>query len=201
MIAMQYSFTLPADYDMAILERRIAEKGSALDQHEPLLLKTYNVARRGEMATLSNENLYAHFYVWKDAAGISDFLCSAGFKGLVQSFGWPTVRVWPVVLACELIEIQKARYATRELVMLPPFTSLGELRKVEAVSASDALKDGAVGAVTAFEPTAWSMVRLRAWKAPRSEDRSPTTQAYAVQHVCNPPDRRWPRLKLPQVMS
>ena len=66
---------------MAILERRIAEKGSALDQCEPLLLKTYNVARRGEMATLSNENLYAPFYVWKDAAGISDFLCSAGFKG------------------------------------------------------------------------------------------------------------------------
>jgi hypothetical protein len=27
MIAMQYSFALPADYDMAIVDRRIAEKG------------------------------------------------------------------------------------------------------------------------------------------------------------------------------
>jgi hypothetical protein len=30
-LAMQYRFALPADYDMAIVERRIAEKGPALD--------------------------------------------------------------------------------------------------------------------------------------------------------------------------
>ncbi len=27
MIAMQYSFTLPADYDMSIVDRRIRDKG------------------------------------------------------------------------------------------------------------------------------------------------------------------------------
>ena len=31
MIAMQYSFVLPADYDMAIIDRRIREKGPLLD--------------------------------------------------------------------------------------------------------------------------------------------------------------------------
>jgi hypothetical protein len=31
MLAMQYSFTLPADYDMAIIYNRIREKGHLLD--------------------------------------------------------------------------------------------------------------------------------------------------------------------------
>ena len=31
MIAMQYSFTLPADYDMSIVDRRIRDKGPLLD--------------------------------------------------------------------------------------------------------------------------------------------------------------------------
>jgi Domain of unknown function (DUF4865) len=31
MIAMQYNFTLPADYDMSVIDRRIADKGPLLD--------------------------------------------------------------------------------------------------------------------------------------------------------------------------
>ena len=43
---MQYSFALPADYDMAIVERRIAEKGPALDGLPGLRAKAYLSARR-----------------------------------------------------------------------------------------------------------------------------------------------------------
>ena len=31
MIAMQYTFTLPADYDMGIIEKRIADNGHLMD--------------------------------------------------------------------------------------------------------------------------------------------------------------------------
>jgi len=31
MIAMQYSFVLPADYDMSIIERRVRERGHIFD--------------------------------------------------------------------------------------------------------------------------------------------------------------------------
>jgi hypothetical protein len=48
MIAMQYSFTLPADYDMAIIDRRIAQKSGFTDNFPKLLFKAYLTARRGE---------------------------------------------------------------------------------------------------------------------------------------------------------
>jgi hypothetical protein len=38
-IAMQYNFALPADYDMAIVERRIRDKGPLLDNLPRLRLK------------------------------------------------------------------------------------------------------------------------------------------------------------------
>ncbi|CAK6500361.1 hypothetical protein PANPA_00247 (plasmid) [Pantoea sp. Nvir] len=37
MILMHYRFTLPADYDMAIIERRIAENGARLDGFPDLI--------------------------------------------------------------------------------------------------------------------------------------------------------------------
>jgi hypothetical protein len=34
MIVMQYRFTLPADYDMAVIETRIRENGAKLERRE-----------------------------------------------------------------------------------------------------------------------------------------------------------------------
>ena len=61
MIAMQYSFTLPADYDMAIVHRRIAEKGHLLDDFPQLHFKAYLSAQRDDESLASRENLYAPF--------------------------------------------------------------------------------------------------------------------------------------------
>ena len=74
MIAMQYSFVLPADYDMGIVDRRIAEKGPSLDNFPNLKFKAYLTARRAD-AGRSRENLYAPFYVWDHADGLNDFVC------------------------------------------------------------------------------------------------------------------------------
>lgn len=59
MMAMQYSFTLPADYDMEIIDRRIRDKGPAMDGFLHLGFKAFLSARRGESG--SRENLYAPF--------------------------------------------------------------------------------------------------------------------------------------------
>ena len=53
MIAMQYSFTLPADYDMSVIDRRIADTGPLLDGFPGLKFKAYLVARRGEHSRIS----------------------------------------------------------------------------------------------------------------------------------------------------
>ena len=52
MLAMQYSFTLPADYDMDIIRRRVASKGPLIDGLPGLGFKAYLYARR---AAYSND--------------------------------------------------------------------------------------------------------------------------------------------------
>ncbi len=79
MIAMQYSFTLPADYDMSVIDRRIADKGPLLDGFPGLKFKAYLVARRGEHGL---ENLYAPFYVWSEDEGLGNFFAAQASRGL-----------------------------------------------------------------------------------------------------------------------
>ncbi len=90
MHAMQYEITLPADYDMAIIERRVATRGSLLDDFPGLGLKAYAVRRRGIHASTVNQ--YAPFYLWRSVEGMKRFLLGDGFRGLCESFGRPSVR-------------------------------------------------------------------------------------------------------------
>lgn len=188
MLAMQYSFTLPSDYDMSIIERRVRDKGSALDHHKPLRFKAYLSARKGDPATGSNENLYAPFYLWHDNDGMADFLSGPGFQGLVNAFGWPSVRTWPGIIALEQVpSVADARFATRETSPLPPFISLEHLRDIERDTVEQAVhQEGATLALTAFEPTTWSLVRFRLWREGIALSRDANLQRYDVLHVSHP---------------
>jgi len=177
-LAMQYSFTLPADYDMGIVERRIADKGPALDGLPGLSVKAYLSARRDGAR---RENLYAPFYVWESAAAMSGFLAGPGFAGVADAFGWPQVRVWVVWRARLAADVAKAKFATREIAPIAPFTTLEPLRAEETEAADAAAAQGALAAVAGFEPTNWTRVRFRLWReAPARRD---ATALYEVGHV------------------
>ncbi|MEU1282916.1 DUF4865 family protein [Kitasatospora sp. NPDC005856] len=92
MHAMQYEITLPADYDMGIIRKRVADKGHLLDAHPGLGLKAYLVRERGRQGSPVNQ--YAPFYLWRTAEGMNGFLWGPGFRGLSADFGRPTVRHW-----------------------------------------------------------------------------------------------------------
>ena len=177
-LAMQYSFALPADYDMAIVERRIAEKGSALDGLPSLRAKAYLSARRDRGAP---ENLYAPFYVWDDAAAMSGFLTGRGFAGVSEAFGWPQVRVWIVWRAWLAREVAQAKFATREIAPITPHAPLDALEAQENEAIDEALDRGALAALAGFEPTTWTRVRLRLWR--NSPDRRDGVALYDVDHV------------------
>jgi uncharacterized protein DUF4865 len=185
-IAMQYNFALPADYDMDIIDRRVAEKGHALDHHPPLVFKAYCVARRSDPALATHVNLYAPFYVWEDAQGMSDFLSGPGFKAVTQSFGWPSVNTWPIVLASEVQAVCDARYATRSTAPVLPFTPIDELRRSVQAEARIALDEGALAVVIALETVTWTIVRFIAWSSPQDHGGDAGTQAYVVRHVSYP---------------
>ena len=93
MYAMQYALTLPADYDMEIIRKRVRDRGHGTDGFPGLDFKAYLIRERG--ADESPINQYAPFYVWRDTAGMNRFLWGgAGFANIVTDFGRPPVRHW-----------------------------------------------------------------------------------------------------------
>lgn len=197
MIAMQYGFTLPGDYDMAIIRRRIAEKGHLLDDFPMLHFKAYLYAERGDARLPSRENLYAPFYLWQHSEGINAFLGGAGFAGLVQAFGRPRVHTWLPWQAELAGDLSLAASATRELHAIPAAAALDELRHAEAGAAQADIADGALAAVSAYDPDRWTLVRFRLWPELRPELAGDNKQLYRVGHVSQP-ERRADGRNLPQ---
>ncbi len=185
MIAMQYSFTLPADYDMSIIEQRIAEKGPMLDAFPHLRLKAYLSVSHQDHDIRSAENLYAPFYVWDEPEGISNFLCGSGFGGLTQAFGWPKVQTWLVWAAEHVGDVRNALFASRDIASIPPYADLRGLRSQAMADAKADMAAGALASVSAFDPMAWSFVRFQLW-ADIPPETNTARQLYRVGHVSQP---------------
>src|SRR5690349_5717210 len=119
MYAKQYEITLPADYDMGIIRKRVAAGGHVLDDRAGLGLKAYLVRERGRDDSPVNQ--YAPFYLWNDIGAMAHFLVGgAGFQNIVRDFGRPVVHHWTGV-ACHAGPARTAmpRAASRRLVAVP----------------------------------------------------------------------------------
>ena len=187
MIAMQYNFPLPADYDMSIIDRRIRDKGPLLDNLPGLKFKAYLTARKDDPVTASRQNFYSPFYVWQQEEGLSDFVCGPGFQALTENFGRPQINSWIAWYADTSVAIRSAKFATREVVAIAPETSLAKLRAQESEAAARALSSGgALASVVAFEPTHWTLVRFRLSAEPPEDPARPGLQTYNVGHLSLP---------------
>lgn len=92
MLATQYAIPLPADYDMTVIRRRVAERGHLLDHYAGLGLKAYLVQ---DMSRGARRNQYSPFYLWTDTGAAASFLWGGGgFAGIVRDFGRPIVSTW-----------------------------------------------------------------------------------------------------------
>lgn len=181
MVAMQYSFSLPADYDMGIIQKRIADNGHMMDSYPHLLFKAYLYACRGKE---SQENLYAPFYLWEDSEGMNSFLGGSGFAGLSQSFGWPSIKTWSVWTAHLLPGMEEAKHATKDVNMISPFAELDLVAEEEALLIEQNMNSGAIATVSAFEPTTWTRVCLSLWRT--EPEQIPGRQIYKVGHLSIP---------------
>lgn len=164
LLAMQYSFTLPADYDMSIIRQRIASKGRLMDAFSGLRMKAFAYAACDYNQRYSPTNQYAPFYLWQNPGGMQRFLASPGFAALVQSFGWPVIKTWSVLSAQFRDSFPIASWASRELVAIPPYSQLGQLQQQEAEHiGADLASKRILGAISAFEPATWTLVRYKLW--------------------------------------
>jgi hypothetical protein len=186
MIAMQYRFVLPADYDMAIIDRRIRNKGPMLDGFPKLRIKAYLSARKHDDGFTSAENLYAPFYLWDEPEGLSNFLTGPAFAALTNDLGWPRVRTWMVWSAQLSPHVREAKFATEEVVSIKPYADLATLRGDHVARVETALRDGALVAATAFDPSEWTVVQFRLWQTLPAEHTQAGIQTYRVGHISLP---------------
>lgn len=183
MIAMQYTITLPGDYDMGRIERRIRDKGPLFDGFEGLVFKAFLSARQADGAIPAQDNLYAPFYLWDRAESAAAFLSGSGFAGLARDFGRPAVKTWLIWHADIKAPAGQARFATRWITPVPAGADLATLQTKAAADVQHDIEDrGALASVTGFDPDSWTMVRFLLWPSPPTAVPD-DSQAYMVGHV------------------
>jgi len=186
MLTMQYSFTLPRDYDMSIIRERVAQKGAGADGLPHLGFKAFLMAEAGKNG--SQENLYAPFYLWNSEQGMLGFLCGDSFVGLTQSFGWPTVRTWSPI-AFDRGSATEARYATRRIIQIPPYSDLAAFRQAEQDAHEAALLLPHIHSrIAALDPFNWDIVQFTLWSSVEAvaEAVPADAQRYEVLHLSAP---------------
>lgn len=175
MDAMQYEFTLPADYDMEIIRERVRRLGHMFDHRKGLGLKAFLIRTAGVGG--SSVNQYAPFYLWNAADAMGRFLVGGGFHNIVRDFGRPPVRHWTVLAALAgPARHAPVRSATRHVATL----SWG------AEPAAPAPHPQLHTAVVAFDAYRWEVVRFSLWATESPEDPE-ATERYEVLHLSAPP--------------
>lgn len=185
-MAMQYRIGLPADYDMAIIRRRIAERGHLTDTLDGLAFKAYLHAN-SDPTRVGSQSAYAPFYLWRKPEGMSAFLSGPGFAGVVASFGRPVVNLWSVWQAEWNDDLSLVTHATQETATISPHASLEDVRRTEHALAQAARDEGAEAVVSAFDPTRWTLMRFALWRSAKRVDGMLLGDAYAVGHLSQPP--------------
>lgn len=161
MLAMQYGFDLPDDFDMDTLRRRIQEIGGRFDALPGLHLKAFLLADR----TATAPNRYAPFYLWDDPAGAAGFVTSPDFAAVQARYGRPVVHCWnPIAYLCGPAAGQVPGFATQHFAQLPVTTDLVQ-RAAEERAAATALAGtpGVHSVFTGLDAQGWQMNRTVLW--------------------------------------
>ncbi|MCX4745322.1 DUF4865 family protein [Kitasatospora sp. NBC_01287] len=188
MHAMQYEITLPADYDMDIIRRRVATKGHLLDDFAGLGLKAYLIRER-EVAG-SPVNQYAPFYLWHADEGVNRFLWGPGFRGLSEDFGRPAIRSW-LGLAVQDGPARAGAPTTATRLLAPVPFGQDPAEAIERTLA--ALPVGLSGVHTtalAIDTARWELVTFTLWTEPPGPEHG---DRYEVLHLSRPELAELPR--------
>ncbi|MEU3526716.1 DUF4865 family protein [Streptomyces sp. NPDC038707] len=190
MHAMQYEFTLPADYDMGLVRARVARVGHVLDDWEGLGVKAYVMRERGVSGSPVNQ--YGPFYLWNTMEGMNRFLWDGVFQGPVNDFGRPAVRQWTGLAFEEGTAAASApARAVRRRLPVPDGAELAPFM-ADAVAETGRLAaaDGAVLAAAAVDTRAWEVVIFSLWAHDGPEADG---DLFEVLHLSAPGRDRLPR--------
>ena len=186
MLAMHYAITLPGDYDMDIIRRRVADKGHLADQLPQLAFKAFLVSQKGELG--NRENSYAPFYLWHSPAGAIDIIMGDMFKGIVDSFGWQKINNWLVCCYSQNKRQLQSKYALKQIIHLKEGLDLKELRRQEEELHQQSITaDNISHCLTGINPESWTLVRFSlATEITRREAENQEIKKYELLHLSHP---------------
>jgi hypothetical protein len=176
---MQYEISLPADYDVGIIRRRVERAAPLLDDFDGLALKAYAI-REGAPV-----NQYAPFYLWHDVDAMNRFLWfGGGFGRILDSFGRPAVQHW-LGLVTEPGPARAARptgASKRVDALSPDADPIVAVQDAIARAGERAKVDGVHTVAAGIDPRGWQLVQFTLWEGAAGEDE----QRYEVLHVSAP---------------
>jgi hypothetical protein len=188
MLIKQYVVALPADYDMSIIRRRIAEKSAAFDTLPGLGAKVFLLRERGVCGAQANQ--YAPVYLWPSIEPMWGFVATNLFKGILDSFGWTPIRSWPALAFARKHDdagFHAVRSVSRETVQIAPESDLAALRRDEIEHAKQAVSNHAdlIARAVGVNMEDWSLVRFDYWRC-EQRDLPADAWSYEVVHVSAP---------------
>lgn len=164
MLAMQYGFDLPADFDLDAVRQRVQEIGHRFDGLPGLHAKAFLLADRcGDAA-----KRYAPYYLWQDPAGMTEFLASAAFAAVEAKYGRPVVQVWsPIVFLTGEARDDAPTFASQQVIDVPAGTDLVALAAQEReLAARVSTTSGLHTFFSGLDSTNWQVVRTAFWHSP-----------------------------------
>jgi hypothetical protein len=187
MLAMQYTFALPDDYDMKSIRERVAQKSDYFDRLEGLYEKAFLMSEKGIAGACENTYAPFYFYIWNHTYAMNDFLVSDSFKAVADAFGRTSVKSWlPLYFSSGKAKFRNPVFATQEILDIPADANLNELRRLEYKlhrqwAEHPHNQSGFIG----LNADTWQIVRFALWTAPQ-EDLSADTKAFEVVHLSAP---------------
>ncbi|MCB4928918.1 DUF4865 family protein [Streptococcus mutans] len=146
MQAMRYDITLPSDYDMAIIRKRVQNTGYLMDHFPGLFFKVYLINEKQEGAFC---NSYSPLYIWKDTKGMNQFIFDGYFDNIIQSFGWQNIEIG-ITSSVELAKnFKQSRYVTEGIFNILPSLSLKHSMTKETLTTNE------TGKVVIYNPDKW----------------------------------------------
>lgn len=163
MRSLHYPITLPDEFDMRTIERRVRDRAPAFDGLEGLALKAFLVT---SMARGADKNLYAPFYLWDHEAAMAEFLSGPMFQAVIQSFGRPRVFDRPVLQFNIASRDFDPQVATIEEFALDAEQPIIDAYWAESAAQRRTLtRPGLFAAASVLDAASWTVRRIGLWRS------------------------------------
>ncbi|UNL83746.1 DUF4865 family protein [Priestia koreensis] len=180
MIAMRYKISLPDEYDMGEIVKRVEHNGHKTDGFPGLKLKAYLTTEKGIDG--SKMNSYAPFYLWADHEGMNTFIYEGFYDNILGSFGWQSIEIG-VPLKSDLKEnISMSGYVVEYEGVIKESASLKQAT-FPVITYYVKSREKTLGEMVIYNPDKWGYSQLSFYKEKPDVTLSQGITMYKVLHI------------------